>query len=196
MRRDGYARAKFASIVAACLLATFAFAQSANATALTLGDSQELGFVNYGIPAGDEDRLHYINHLIAMSLGSADTALGQDFTRSNNDFGSLTDAQREGNVKGTSTSVDLGSGGTFDYLLAKYDGPNFGTEVWYVGNLSGIITIPAGAGGTSGSKYGLSGTMLFLPDPPASVPEPSSLALAAAGLLGLMWFGRRRGKIA
>ncbi|PYK60274.1 MAG: hypothetical protein DME43_06160 [Verrucomicrobia bacterium] len=47
------------------------------ARALTIGDSHELGFVEFGIPSGDADRTNYVNHLIGMSLGSTDTALGQ-----------------------------------------------------------------------------------------------------------------------
>jgi hypothetical protein len=44
---------------------------------------------------------------------------------------------------GTGTAVDLGDGTLYSYLFAKYDGLNAGSEVWYVGNLSGIIDIPA-----------------------------------------------------
>ena len=78
--------------------------------------------------------------------------------------------------------VNLGAGG-FLYLFAKYDGPNYGSEVWYVGGLTGIITIPATAGG-----YGLSGWTLFNPGG-TNVPEGGStiaflgLALTAAELL-------------
>src|SRR5207247_9247706 len=47
----------------------------------------------------------------------------------------------------------------YQYLFAKYDGPNTGAEVWYVGDLSGVITIPAL--GLSGEDFGLSGWTLF-----------------------------------
>ena len=129
---------------------------SNNAAALTIGDEHELGFVEFGIPSGDQDRLNYVNHLISMGLNSQDDFSGQHFTRSGNDFGALAPAVLTGHVNGTSTSINLGAGGTYQYLFAKYDGPNYGSEVWYVGDLSGIITIPDTAGG-----YGLSGWTLF-----------------------------------
>jgi hypothetical protein len=146
--------------------------------ALTIGDSQELGFVEFGIPSGDADRTNYVNHLIGMSLGSTDTALGQTFTRSNNSFGSLPTAVFA--LNGTSTTIDLGIN-LYSYLFAKYDGPNYGSEVWYVGNLSGSITIPA-----TGGKYGLSGWTLFGPGGGNNAPDGgTTAALLGLGLSGL-----------
>ena len=144
-------------------------------SALVIGDSHELGFVNYGIPSGDQDRENYVNHLIDMALGSQDDALGQHFTRSNNNFGPLADAVFDNN--GTSLSIDVTG---FDYLFAKYDGPNYGAEVWYVGDLSGVITIPA-----KGGKYGLSGWTLFTGSP-NNVPDAGgTVSLLGAALMGL-----------
>src|SRR4029453_16823119 len=134
---------------------------SNNVSALTIGDDHELGFVEFGIPSGDQDRLNYVNHLVGMALGSTDQAFGQTFTRSNHNFGTLPTAVLAGHVNGTSTSINLGAGGLYTYLFAKYGGPNYGSEVWYVGDLSGIITIPATAG-----RYGLSGWTLFGPGVP------------------------------
>lgn len=157
-------------------------------TDLTFGDSRELGFVDPGIPAGDEDVTAYINYLIDMPLNTTATTLGQDFTRSNNDFGALEDAVLGPRVTGPdSWTVDLGSG--YLYLAAKYDGPNYGTEVWYVGGLSGVITIPPSGGGTSGTKYGISGISLFNP---TSVPDGGSTAiLIGLGMLGLGFLRQR-----
>jgi hypothetical protein len=56
---------------------------------------------------------------------------------------------------GTGTAVDLGDGTLYSYLFAKYDGKNAGAKVWYVGSISGILTIPAF--GLAGQHYGLSG---------------------------------------
>ena len=69
-----------------------------------------------------------------MGLGTQDDFQGQHFTRSNNNFGPLSTAVLIGH-NGTSTSINLGAGGTYTYLFAKYDGPNYGSEVWYVGDL-------------------------------------------------------------
>jgi hypothetical protein len=167
--------------VAAALL-TF----SPSARALTIGDTHELGFVNFGIPSGDSDRLTYVNHLIGMALGTSDKADGQTYFRSNNDFGSLAPAVLAGLVDGpgTQTSINLGTGGTYLYLFAKYDGPNYGSEVWYVGDLSGIITIPATAGG-----YGLSGWTLF--GSAGSVPDGGTTVMLLGAALGALGMARR-----
>ena len=152
---------------------------------LAIGDGHELGFVNFGIPSGDADRLNYVNHLIGMALGSEDDAFGQHFTRSNNAFGQLPQAVLAGHVNGTSTSINLGAGGLYTYLFAKYDGPNYGSEVWYVGDLSGVITIPATAGG-----YGLSGWTLFGPGVPG-VPDGGTTAVLLGAALSVLGVARR-----
>ena len=165
--------------------ALLTFTPRARALSLQIGDSHELGFVNYGIPAGDNNRLNYVNHLIGMALGSSDQAYGQTFFRSNNAFSQMPQAVLGGSVKGTTTTVNLASGGLYSYLLAKYDGPNYGTEVWYVGDLSGIITIPATAGG-----YGLSGWMLFGPGVPG-VPDGGTTAVLLGAALLILDIARR-----
>jgi hypothetical protein len=173
---------KLALLSAVFCAAMLAFTH--NTRALSIGDEHELGFVEFGIPSGDTDRLNYVNHLIGMALGSEDDALGQHFTRSNNDFGPLAPAVLAGLVSGTSTSIDLGAGGTYLYLFAKYDGPNYGSEVWYVGDLSGIITIPDTAGG-----YGLSGWTLF--GSAGSVPDGGTTAMLLGAALGSLGMARR-----
>ncbi len=173
---------KLAMLCTAVCAAMLAFTH--NAHALAIGDDHELGFVEFGIPSGDQDRLNYVNHLIGMALGTEDDALGQHFTRSNNDFGPLAPAVLTGLVSGTSTSIDLGSGGTYLYLFAKYDGPNYGSEVWYVGDLSGIITIPDTAGG-----YGLSGWTLF--GSAGSVPDGGTTAMLLGMAFGALGMARR-----
>ena len=160
-----------------CAIA-LAFGSTAKATALTIGDSHELGFVNFGIPSGDSDRLTYVNHLIGMPLGTSDSADGQVYFRSNNTFGALPTAVLPA-VNGTSTTIDLGTG-LYSYLFAKYDGPNYGSEVWFVGDLSGIITIPA-----AGGKYGLSGWSLFGPGTPSTPDSGTTAALLGLALTGL-----------
>jgi len=176
---------KLAVLSAVFCAAMLAFGH--NASALTIGDEHELGFVEFGIPSGDQDRTDYVNHLIGMALGTTDQALGQTFTRSNNDFGPLPTAVFA--LNGTSTSINLGAGGTYSYLFAKYDGPNYGSEVWYVGNLSGIITIPATAGG-----YGLSGWTLFGPGG-QGVPDGGTTAMLLGTALGALGMARRFLKI-
>jgi hypothetical protein len=177
---------KLALFSIALLGALLAF--SNNAKALTIGDGHELGFVNFGIPSGDSDRLTYVNHLVGMALGTSDKADGQSYFRSNNAFSPLPQAVLGGLVNGTSTTINLGSG-LYTYLFAKYDGPNYGSEVWYVGNLSGNITIPATAGG-----YGLSGWTLFGPGVPG-VPDGGTTAMLLGAALGALGMARRVLKI-
>jgi len=173
---------KLALLCMALVGAMLAFSNSAKA--LTIGDAHELGFVNFGIPSGDADRLIYVNHLIGMALGTSDKADGQTYFRSNNSFGQLPQAVLAGHVSGTSTTINLGTG-LYTYLFAKYDGPNYGSEVWYVGNLSGIITIPATAGG-----YGLSGWTLFGPGVPG-VPDGGTTAMFLGAALSVLGVARR-----
>jgi len=184
---------KFALVSVAVCALMLGLGHNASATphamppsiSLAIGDGHELGFVNFGIPSGDADRLNYVNHLIGMALGSEDNAFGQHFTRSNNAFGQLPQAVLAGHVNGTSTSINLGAGGLYTYLFAKYDGPNYGSEVWYVGDLSGIIEIPATAGG-----YGLSGWTLFGTGVPG-VPDGGITAVLLGTALGALGLARR-----
>jgi hypothetical protein len=174
---------KLAPLSAAFCALMLAF--STNASALIIGDAHELGFVNFGIPSGDAARTTYVNHLIGMALGTSDVADGQTYTRSNNDFGPLPAAVF--GLNGTGTSIDLGDG-LYSYLFAKYDGPNYGSEVWYVGDLSGIITIPA-----TGGQYDLSGWTLFTGDDPPrlQVPEGGSTLIFVGIAFGVLVVARR-----
>jgi hypothetical protein len=179
---------KLAMLSAAFCAVMLAF--SHNASALTIGDNQELGKVFFGIPSGDDARTNYVNHLVGMALGTSDSALGQSFTRSNNNFGPLPTAVF--GLNGTGTTIDLGSG-LYSYLFAKYDGPNAGSEVWFVGNLSGIITIPAAAfPKNGGNPYGLSGWTLFGPGtPPPGVPDGGTTVMLLGAALGALGMARR-----
>jgi hypothetical protein len=172
---------KIAMLCAALCAALLAFTQ--NAHALTIGDGHEIGFVDFGIPSGDQDRTDYVNHLIGMGLGTQDDFQGQHFTRSNNNFGPLSTAVFHHN--GTGTSINLGAVGTYTYLFAKYDGPNYGSEVWYVGDLSGTITIPATAGG-----YGLSGWTLFTAGG-QGVPDGGTTLMLLGMAFGSLGMARR-----
>jgi VPDSG-CTERM motif len=151
---------------------------------LTIGDQHELGLVEGNIPNGNGVRRNYVNHLIGMALGTHDQAFGNDFFRSNKSFSLLPQAVLDGHVNGTGTTINLGSG-LYTYLFASYshqegDGVNSNfAGVWYVGNLSGVITIPGN---------GLSGWMLFGPGVPG-VPDGGATAMllgAALGVLGVM----------
>jgi hypothetical protein len=180
---------KLALLTAAfCAALILAFSHNASAmiyaSNLTIGDEHELGFVEFGIPSGDSDRLTYVNHLIGMALGTDDFADGQHYFRSNNAFSPLPTAVLAGHVNGTSTTINLGSG-LYSYLFAKYDGPNYGSEVWYVGDLSGIIHIPGNFG-----QYGLSGWTLFGPGG-QGVPDGGTTLMLLGAAVGALDMARR-----
>ena len=127
---------------------------SQDAKALSIGDSHELGFLRPGIQkkTDNQKKALYVNHLIGMALGTVDVARGEVYFRSNHDFRSLPVAAwaRDGGGR----AIHLGIGGLYTYLFATYSG--HGTEVWYVGNLSGLIAIPFLAAG-----HHLTGWTLF-----------------------------------
>jgi hypothetical protein len=96
------------------------------------------------------DRLAYVNHLIDLAPDTSNSFSGQTFHRSSMNpgpgFPNYPDSVLIGLVDGTSTTIDLGpTAGVYQYLFARYDETNAGSEVWYVGSLSGIIDIPFGA---------------------------------------------------
>lgn len=152
--------------------------------------SNVVGTISPGAPADPTDVATYINNLTALALGGSDTFAGQTITRSTNTFGSLPTAVflNTGSDLGTTTSIDLGTGGEFTYLFAKYDGQNDNSLVWDVANESGTITIPLD--GPLG--HGLSGWTLFGPSGVVAAPEPSSLMLLGTGILGLFVPIRRK----
>jgi len=185
---------KLALLSAAICAVMLAFTQNANAvTNLTIGDGHELGFVSFGIPSSEQDRANYTNHLIGMALGTEDDALGQHYARSNNSFSPLPTAVVVTPTVTTPNppslvSINIGSG-LYTYLFAKYDGPNYGSEVWYIGDLSGTITIPGFAG-----QYALSGYTLFGPGG-QGVPDGGTTAMLLGAALGALGIARRFLKI-
>jgi hypothetical protein len=182
---------KLALLSAAFCAVMLAFSPNANAINLAFGDARDLGQVLFGIPSGDADRTAYVNHLIDMAPGTSDSFSGQTFNRSlanpGPGFPNYPDAVFSHN--GTGTSVDLGDGTLYSYLFAKYDGPNAGSEVWYVGNLSGIITIPGF--GLAGQHYGLSGWTLFGPGGTPGVPDGGTTVMLLGAALGALGMARR-----
>jgi VPDSG-CTERM motif len=172
------------AVVIACV-GFMALTSQVRATALTFGDTFDLGTVLYGIPSGDADRTSYVNELISLAPGTVnfnDPGTGQTYTRSMSTFGSPYPAAVFG-LDGGSTTINLGTTG-YQYLLAKYDGPNAGSEVWDINGLLGIITIPAN--GLAGQNYGLSGWTLFNGVGGNDVPDGgSTVMLLGAALTGL-----------
>jgi hypothetical protein len=87
------------------------------------------------------------NTLIGMALGAQPPG-SPLYSRSFNSFGSLPPATITGAVLGTNLGsgtgnvfIDLSVTGTFQYLVAAYDGPNGGVAVWDISGLTGTIEI-------------------------------------------------------
>lgn len=180
-------RKKNLAILAAAFALIFAFSQ--NTSALTIGDEHELGQAKPPVPEGDADITKYVNFLIGLSLGgSGNVIIGPHdilVSRSMNDFGPLPSPATLA-LRGTGTTINLGAtAGVFDYLFAHYGGPGGGTaEVWFVGDLSGIITIPA----TGFGPYGLSGWALFTAP---GVPDGGATVMLLGTALGALAIARR-----
>ena len=166
--------------MAACA-AVLPFSQNASALPLGVGDSHELGFLWPALPSGNQNKVTYVNHLIGMALGSIDIANGQIYFRSNHAFGSLPTATWA--LNGTGTTINLGAGGVYAYLFANYG--LSGAHVWYIGNLRGVITIPAIAG------FGrLAGWTLFGPRG-VGVPDEGFTAMLLALAVCVLGMFRR-----
>jgi len=155
----------------------------ARAFGLGIGDSRDVGFLWPGIQkkSGDQNRAIYVNHLVGMALGAINIANGQVYFRSSHAFKSLPAAARARN--GGGRTINLGTGGLYAYLFATYNG--YGSEVWYVGNLSGIVTIPFLAG-----LHGLTGWTLFGPGS-AGVPDGGVTVMLLGVALGVLALARR-----
>lgn len=162
------------SLCTVACAAFFAFGH--NASALSVGDSHELGFLWPGGPSGNQNNVTYVNHLLGMALGGFDIANGQIYFRSNNTFSSLPTAVWA--LNGTGTTINLGAGGVYTYLFASYSG--LGAEVWYVGDLHGVITIPG-----IFNLCGLTKWTLFGPGG-AGVPDGGVTAILLAVAVGAL----------
>jgi hypothetical protein len=153
------------------------------ANALSVGDSRELGLFWPGIQkkTDNQENALYVNHLIEMALGTIQVARGEVYFRSNHGFKSLPTAAWAQN--GGGRAINLGAGGLYTYLLATYSG--YGAEVWYVGNLNGIIGIPFGTAG-----HQLTGWTLFSMAS-IGVPDGGVTVMLLGVALGVLALARR-----
>jgi hypothetical protein len=153
------------------------------ATALGIGDASQVGFLWPGAQrkTDNQSKATYVNHLIGMALGAVDIANGEVYFRSNHGFKSLPSAVSA--ASGGGRTLNLRTAGLYTYLFATYEG--YGSEVWYVGNLSGIITIPFLAAGHS-----LIGWTLFGPGG-QGVPDGGITVMLLGVALGVLALARR-----
>jgi VPDSG-CTERM motif len=178
---------KLALLSAAVCAAMLAFSPKA-ATALTFNDARVVGTITPAAPVNPAIASAYINYMIALAPGNSGTFFPnpthpQTITRSSNTFASLPDALVTGAVTGHGTTINLGAG-VYSYLFAKYDGQNDVSQVWYVRNLSGIVTIPA----LGPSGHALTLWKLF---PGAQVPDGGATVMLLGAALGALGMARR-----
>jgi len=163
--------------------AILASTDDAKAFVLGMGDSHELGFLWPGLQkkSGVPNRATYVNRLLGMALGAINFANGKVYFRSNHVFKSLPAATQARN--GSGRTINLRTGGLYAYLFATYKG--YGSEVWYVGNLSGMVTIPFLASGhclTGWTLFGTGG---------AGVPDGGVTVMLLGVALGVLALARR-----
>ena len=194
MKINGVLTGKVVLLLGIACAALLASATDANAVPkqlppsvnLTIGDAHQLGVVEGNISPGEGVRRNFVNHLIGMAFGTHDKAFGRDLFRSSNSFGQLHEAVLAGHVNGVGATINLGSG-LYTYLFANYNGARSGSaEVWYVGNLSGVIAIPAKFGQKS-----LSGWTLFGAGVGGAVPDGGTTVMLLGGALGVLGLVRR-----
>jgi VPDSG-CTERM motif len=182
-----------------CAIA-LALGSTAYATDLAIGDSRDLGLISPNHPADPTDSEGFIDILLAQPLGSGPTTIGANtYTRTNNDplGGNYPAAVFAGELSftpdaggGNSATIDLGSN-SYLYILGKYDGPNYGSEVWYGAGLSGVITLPEFGNGT---QFGLSHVFVFNGTPVTTPDGGTTAALLGLALTGLAGLRARFGR--
>jgi hypothetical protein len=174
-----------------------------------------VGDVINGIQAGGQvDRdVTMVNNLITVALNNHNAHFGSDpgdtYQRSGNTFSPLPTAIATGAKSGSGTgdipdngqaslTLDLSTLGTFTYLVAAYDGPNGGVEVWDIAGLTGTISIPRyaepiGVDGSlqSSSRYLMTGWSLLNPGGGTSVPDGGATILLLGAGLSALTLGRR-----
>jgi hypothetical protein len=173
-----------------------AFSNSANAvTNLALFDSHELGSIDPGVPPDAAEVQGWINELRVMSLNSSESFTFNGHTNTLNRSGNFTNpfAPAPTNVLASATgsfgntvTIDLSQYTGYTYLFAKYDAGNAGSEVWYVGDLTGTITFPGFWG-----QYGLSGWILFGGPGSGAVPDGGTTVMLLGAALGALGMARR-----
>ena len=175
-------------------------------------DSHAVGDVVPGVDYGQfggniGGDLAMANQLLSMAINTTFTGVGQSvggkdvlYTRTANPFGFATPQTQMPSASGTIvdgggltvSQITLTGSGAY-YLVAKYDGPQGGAEVWDISGLGSgdIINLPSAAWG-----HGMTGYALFGggdPLPPQSIPDGgATVLLLGAALSGL---GLRRRKL-
>jgi hypothetical protein len=166
-----------------------------------------LGIIKDAVPFGDADVQRYMNSFLSLAATSSPTLIGTEtYTRNgvanpgsgsvvsliggscNGTFGCLKDA---------SGNMNVAAG--YEYLIAKYDGPNGGAVVFYLGGKA--FTLPATSfdiwTNTTGQGYGLSGWLEFntYVNSTSVVDGGSTVAMLGSVLFALGFLGLKFSKV-
>ncbi len=149
-------------VVLTCALALGAFATNAAATTLSYADGRYLGYYTPPEPADATSEAGYINTLLTLSGGFTSTIDGVFYSRIGSSvpgpFDAADPADSDKDESGTYSGIDV-TGWT--YLIAKYDGPQGGGMVWYVGGLTNVDVPASWPDPPGGRKGGLSHYSLY-----------------------------------
>jgi hypothetical protein len=166
---------------------------ASTAQALVIGDAYYVGLINDGIPSDPENEVEYINAMIDLAPGTSGPCSTEACDRTGSTLAGLPDATKVGSAKDdTDPSTTVTTTG-YAYILGKYDAHNAGSLVWYISGMD-EVTLPSHF--NSAGQYALSHWSLYNCvgecDPPNRVPEPTTLSLLGAAMLGSALLRRRR----
>jgi hypothetical protein len=130
------------------------------------------------------------NQLLAMAAGTTLSLGGVDYQTHNTDDYSGTLSVANALRINTSNGSNIAAG--YDYVMGKYDGQNAGWILFYLGGeASSIPSFPYNLWTENSGQYQLSNLTVWRSSTTTKVPEPGSLALLGAALLGVA-FTRKR----
>jgi hypothetical protein len=174
--------------------AALAIAMGSSASAINLNDPGVVGTVTDGAPASIEDEVVYVNTLLGLGANVTQTIADELYKTSSTDYNGTVSADGAFKMNTTDAGFSLTVSG-YEYVLAKYDGLNGGSILFFVDG--GTIVLP----GTSeplwtnpgGNGFGISHWTGFGPnDPPPSVPDAgSTLAMIGAAMTSLGFLRRK-----
>ena len=173
----------FRKCAAALVAGAMIMGVSANA-ALDINGFGVVGTIVSGEPSSVANEVGYANKLLSLAPNATLTftwpsPIGTHVLTTGNQTGVAGSGIVSGGAQDETGNASVPSG--WEYVLAKYDGPNGGAVLWYLGGAS--INLPANSDGlwvnTEGNGFGLSHFTVFN----ATVPEPSTVIAGALLLL-------------
>lgn len=167
-------------ILVVTLLALGLAAGTAQATSLSYGDANYLGYINDGIPSDVASTVGYLNNLITLAAGAPAVVIGSEtYSRVGSSLAGPFPTATGGSKIDTSSGAGINVTG-WTYLLGKYDAGNAGAYVWYV---VGLTTADIPNFFNAQGQYGLSHYTLLNYAP---VPDGGmTLMLLGGALVGL-----------